>query len=199
MKKTVRIILITLLGISILYREVKQIDNTFFLDDFINLGLEITALLFLVWTIYKDRKQYLLDKNWTAFLPTTIGILFILGLFITLYTFSLRDKSPVKFSCVSKIVYFNGVHIDFREDGTYKLDNFCMGSNFFRGKYTFKDSIITLDKNNIDKVIETSRLFIRADGDTDSLGNIEKSIYQIDANGKIILNVTDFRLLKNLK
>ena len=199
MKKNIRISIISLLGLTILYREVKQIDNTFFIDDFINIGLEIIALFLFIWVIYKDRKQYLIDNIWTAYLPTISGFTILIGLLTTLYILGLRDKSPVKFACVSKIVDFNGVHIDFREDGTYKLDNFCMGSNFFRGKYTIKDSIITLDKMNIDKVIESNRLVIRADGDKDNLGNTEKSIYQIDNNGKRIDRATDFRLLENKK
>ena len=199
MKKNIRTSIISLLGLTILYREVKQIDNTFFIDDFINIGLEIIALFLFIWVIYKDRKQYLIDNIWTAYLPTISGFTILVGLLTTLYILGLRDKSPVKFACVSKIVDFNGVHIDFREDGTYKLDNFCMGSNFFRGKYTIKDSIITLDKMNIDKVIESNRLVIRADGDKDNLGNTEKSIYQIDNNGKRIDRATDFRLLENKK
>lgn len=199
MKRNIRLIIIIFFGLTILYREITQIDNTFFIDEFINQGLEIFALILFIWVVYKDRKQFLVDKSWTTFLPTIFGLILIFGLLTTLYILKQRDKSPVKFACVSKIVDFNGVHIDFREDGTYKLDNFCMGSNFFRGKYTIKDSIIILDKMNIDKVIESNRLVIRADGDKDSLGNVEKSIYQIDNNGKIIDRATDFRLLNNIK
>lgn len=184
---------------TILYREITKIDKTFFIDDFINQGLEIIALILFIWVVYKDRKQYLVDKSWTTFLPTIFGLILLLGLLTTLFLLKQRDKSPVKFACVSKIVDFNGVRIDFREDGTYKLDNFCMGSNFYRGKYTIKDSIIILEKVNNDKVIESNRLVIRADGDKDSLGNVEKSIYQIDNSGKIIDGATDFRLLSNIK
>ena len=198
MNKTIRVILISIFGLIILYRELSRIDNTFFLDDFINLVIEVIALVLFIWVIFKDRKQYLVDKKWIAFLPTILGLLFIFGLVITLYIFGLRDKSPVKFSCVSKIVDFNGVRIDFREDGTYKLNNFSMGSKFFRGNYTIKDSVITLDKMSIDKVIESNKLVIRTDGEKDSIGNIEKSIYQIDPNGKVIGRAIDFRLIEKL-
>ena len=199
LKSRIRVLVISLLGIVIFYRKIGEIDNTFIMDSIINFGLEFIFIVFLIWTIFKDRNDYRKNNIWTAFLPTIIGFIIIIGFESTLYIFDLRDKSPVKFSCVSKIVDFNGVHIDFREDGTYKLDNYCFGSNFYRGKYSMHDSTITLDKSNIDKVIESDRLLIRADGDKDSNGIVIKSIYQIDKQGKVINGAVDYRILENPK
>ena len=48
----------------------------------------------------------------------------------------------------------NGFSLEFRKDGTYKFCNYSvLGGKYFRGKYLLKDSIITLDRNNIDDVI----------------------------------------------
>jgi hypothetical protein len=196
-RMTIRFIVISVVGTIISYREISEVDHTFFMDVIINIALEFIAAMIFVWVIFKDIRECPKLKTWKAFLPTITGCLISIFLLTILHIYDLRDRSPIKFSCVSKIVDFNGVHIDFREDGTYRLDNFCMGSDFFRGTYSLKDSVITLDKSDIDKVIVSNRLIIRADGEKDSSGNIGKSIYQVDRDGNVIYSAVDYRVVEN--
>lgn len=167
--------------------------------DQMDFALSLVALGVFVWTLLKDRKEYTRVKNLTAFIPTALGVFISIGLLTTIFILQQRDKSPTKLYCVSKIVDFNGVSIDFREDGTYKLTSWCLGADYYRGSYTMTDSIITLDKSTIEKVIESNRLLIRQDGVTNRLGNKEKSIYQIGEDGQVIRNAIDFRVLDKPK
>ena len=199
LKRLSKIILILAVGLYVSYKVIHRVDHDVIFDEQINLGLIISACLIFVWVINKDTRLYFKSKKFTEFLPTFIGLFITIGLVTTLYLLHQRDKSPIKFACVSKIVDFNGVRIEFRKDGTYKLCNFCLGADYYRGKYKIQDSIITLDKSNIDKVIETKRLVIRADGQKDDNGIIEKSIYQIDKDGNILDRAVDYRLLNNIK
>ena len=95
----------------------------------------------------------------------------------------MRDNSPI----VIQAGYdggYNGAWFEFRKDGTYKFGNHAgVGAYYFRGKYELKDSIIILDKNRIDKVINTNKLAIRNENHENSTSKI---IYQIDDNHKII-------------
>lgn len=195
MKRPFKIILILTVGLFVSYRIIRHVDHEAIFDEEINFGLSAIALGVLLWILFKDRKEYLKSKSWTVFVPTALGVFIAIGLFITLFLLQQRDKSSSKFYCVSKIVDFNGVSIDFREDGTYKLTSWCLGADYYRGTYTIADNIITLDKNSIKKVIESNRLLILQDGETDSLGNKQKSIYQVDIDGQVIKNAVDFRVL----
>jgi hypothetical protein len=140
-------------------------------------------------------KEYKTNKSLVSFISTALGLTICIGLAATLLILAQRDKSPTKIYCVTKIVDFNGAAIDFREDGTYKLTSWCLGFDNYRGTYTKTDSIITLDKRAIEGIVESKKLLIRQDGEVDSLGNVAKSIYQIDDNGQIIRNAIDFTVL----
>ena len=75
----------------------------------------------------------------------------------------------------------NGFSLEFREDGTYKFFNYSFfGGKYYRGKYTLRDSILILDKNNIDNVIRTTKLVIR--NFNDNVGKKISRIVQIDNN-----------------
>ena len=75
----------------------------------------------------------------------------------------------------------NGFSLEFREDGTYKFFNYSFfGGKYYRGKYTLRDSILILDKNNIDNVIRTNKLVIR--NFNDNVGKKISRIVQIDNN-----------------
>jgi hypothetical protein len=52
-----------------------------------------------------------------------------------------------------------------------------------------------LHNNDKETIIRSNKLLIRADGEKDSLGNIGKSIYQIDESGQIIDHAIDFRVI----
>lgn len=191
-----RSVLLILIGLLVSYRLIKQVDHDFIFDTIINGVLVIVAIVIFAWNVIRDRKDFKQNKRWYAFLPSIIGLLIFILLSATLLALSLRDISPSKLYCVTKIVDFNGASIDFREDGTYKLTSWCLGADCYRGHYTIQDSIIKLDKKEIEKIIVSDQLLIRSDGEIDTAGNREKSIYQLDDNGSIIAQATDFRVIK---
>jgi hypothetical protein len=187
--------LILAAGWLLSYRLIRQADHDFIFDVEINSGLSVMALGLLLWIMLKDRREYIRSRTMTAFIPGALGLLTGIGLLTILFLLQQRDKSPSSLYCVSKIVDFNGASIDFREDGTYKLTSWCLGADYYRGSYTRQDSMITLDKSAIEKVIESNKLLVRQDGETDRLGNPGRSVYQIDREGRIIESAVDFRVL----
>jgi hypothetical protein len=199
MKRLIRIALILAVGVYTCSSIIRQVDHETIFDTLTNFVLSVLALGIFVWTIFKDREEYRRHKRLTAFMPTALGVLMGMGLGVTLFLLQQRDRSPVKLYCVSKIVDFNGVSIDFREDGTYKLTNWCMGADYYRGTYTMTGNTIVLDKNHIENVLESNRLFIQQDGAMDDAGNRERSIYQVDKNGHVIKRAVDFRVQDNPK
>lgn len=97
---------------------------------------------------------------------------------------------------------YNGFSIDLKENGNYIMANGSgLGQSYFYGKYSIKDSIITLDKSNIDKVIRTNKLVIRTVTNIFQQDTIEGEdttyadwIFQIDKNGKVIDKDFRFRV-----
>ena len=74
--------------------------------------------------------------------------------------------------------------------------SWCLGADYYRGSYTIADSIITIVDDANENVLQSNMLLIREDGEKDSLGNIEKSIYQLDPNKQIMPGATAFRVTK---
>lgn len=199
MKRIFKIIVMLSVGAYLNFYIVDKADHDFIFDDIINLALGAASIGLFVLIFLSDKKQYRKIKSRAAFIPTVTGLFAAVSLLVTHLLLLQMDKSPSKLYCVTKITDFNGVSIDFRKDGTYKLTSWCLGADVYRGLYTIKDSIITLDKNNINNFIESNKLLIRQDGETDSLGNRERSIYQIDKNGQVIKTGNDFRVIENTK
>ena len=152
-------------------------------DGFVYGILILVFLIFLWFSLKKDYRKFKKEKTWKNLIPTIIGILILLSFIITEVTLKIRDNSPV----IIQAGYdggYNGAGFEFRKDGTYKFVNHAgIGADYFRGKYELKDSIITLDKNEIDKVIKTQKLAIRNETYGDSTSKI---IYQIDENHNIV-------------
>jgi hypothetical protein len=197
--KIFRSILTGVIGLFICYQFIKRVDHEFAFD-FIPLSfITVLAIIFFIWIIFRDRKEYAKSKSFADFIPTIIGATIVLGLFLAFYILDQRDKSSSKLYCVTKIIDFNGASIDFREDGTYKLTSWCLGADYYRGKYVMQDSIITIDKSEIEKIIESNRFVVRQEIEVyekDSIPGMDtvyqKSIYQINEEGKVIQNAIDF-------
>ena len=107
-----------------------------------------------------------------------LGLIFVFVFLGILYKNERIDSSPI----VLRANYdgdINGFSLEFRKDGTYKFFNYSFfGGKYYRGKYTLRDSILILDKNNIDNVIRTNKLVIR--NFNDNVGKKISRIVQID-------------------
>jgi hypothetical protein len=101
--------------------------------------------------------------------------------------------------------YYKGnlsdIGIDLKVDGSYIISNGGFGGvNYFYGKYKIKDSIITLDNDSIDNVINTNTLVIRKcnkKNQQDSLVGKEIILVQIDKNGNDLETDVNFRVTKD--
>ena len=167
-------------------------DHGYLFDSRIYLVLEIGAGLFLLWTLYNDwntsDKSYI-NRPW---LPSLTGFFFGIATLTTLFILSGRDntRSILSFTTGQDL---NSVSIDFNTDGTYKLGSYTKrASSILRGKYTMIDSIITLDKNRIGKIIQSCHLLIRPfDNDT----TVVRSLFQVNEHGQILDSAPVFYLL----
>src|SRR5665647_577172 len=115
---TSRISLLTILGTLFAYKLVKSSEGDFLFDGFIFLIIGIVGLTFLIWTIFKDYKEYNLTKKLTSYFPTFIGLIFIvLILCINFY----QDRKINAKTLLSGFYDggFNGFRIDLKENGNY--------------------------------------------------------------------------------
>ena len=183
LKKNWLIIPFLIIGFYYNFWTIKNADSEMIFDGIIYGFLILLFLIFLGISINKDYKKYKKEKFWSHLIPTIIGILILFSFVFTNIILKMRDNSQI----IIQAGYdggYNGAWFEFREDGTYKFVNHAgIGADYFRGKYELKDSIITLDTNEIDKVIKTNKLAIR----NEVYGNsVSKIIFQIDKNHKII-------------
>ena len=190
-KKKWLIIPLIIIGFYYNLWTIRNADTEMIFDGIIYGFLILIFLIFLGFAITKDLKKNKSKKNWKNFFPTIIGISFLISFVVININLRLRDRSPI----IIQAGYdgdFNGAWFEFRKDGTYKFGNHAgIGADYFRGKYELKDSIITLDKKEIDNVIKTNKLAIRNEVYGDSASKI---IIQIDENHKIVDKEIKFRV-----
>jgi hypothetical protein len=158
-----RIIPTAILGLALYFKLIQQADNEFMFDGAILGGLLLFFLIALMWTNVKDKKEFKETKSRSSYIPTVAGLLFLISIISTDYILKARDSSPILIQA-GHDGGFNGCWFEFRKDGTYKFGNSGgIGAVYFRGKYTIKDSVITLDTDSIDNVIKGKRLLILTD------------------------------------
>lgn len=193
MKKSSSILVLSLLvitGIYYLYFSIKTADNTFIFDGVIYFLLILLFTVFFAITIKNDFKSFKVSKNYKSFLFTIIGFLIIIINIGCQLCLSSRDNSEI----LLKAFYdgdYNGSSLELRKDGTYKFGNGSgLGESVQRGKYSINDAIITLDKDNIDNVIESKTLVLRSE-----LNGTDAKIFQIDKNFNLIDRATQFRVV----
>jgi hypothetical protein len=186
--KILRIILLTFFGTWFTYKLYRTAQDDFFLDGIILLVIAIVGLLIFIRTILKDRKEFKDTQKYTSYLPTTVGLVFI---FINFALFFYQDSKTNSATLIRGFYDggFNGFLVDFKKDGNYVMANGSgLGQSYFYGTYTLKDSIITIDKSNIDNCIKTNTLVIRTEQyfiPLDTISKIKKANYitQIDNKG----------------
>lgn len=140
---------------------IETYHEEFIFDFQILFFLAILWILFFLITIFKVFKYYRINKQYFELIPLLLGFVLVSVFFYLEYYYQKIDSSPI----VLKANYdgdINGFTLEFRKDNTYKFFNYSvLGGKYFRGKYLLEDSIITLDKSNIDGVIKTNQLAIR--------------------------------------
>lgn len=187
----IRLLPVTITGFLVNRFLIKTADDGFFSDGIIFVLLLLLFALAFAWTFFKDKKAHRRTQLKASFIPTSAGILFIASFFITDAVLEARDKSPILIQAGYDGGY-NGAWFEFRYDGTYKFANSGgIGATFFRGKYTLNDSLITLDRDNIDNVIKSRLLAIR---NITTFNRSENILYQINPQHQVIDNEYKFTI-----
>jgi hypothetical protein len=188
MKKINRSILVIVIGAVTMYQFIKQADHWTILDMFIDIILGIVTIGCFTWVIYKDWKEYKSNTSESIYKPSLMVGIFTISFIAAEIILSLRDNSPVMLTA-DNIDDLSSASIDFRKDGTYKLSGYSVFTiDLFRGNYAIKDSIIALDKSDIDGIIKSNRLAIK----TDDSGRDKRKIYQLDAQNNVLTNAPIF-------
>ena len=191
----VRLIIIFGIGIFLTYRIYQFQFSSFLFDIFIVGGIAITGILFWIWSIRKDFKKYKATKNKRFWIGGIIGIIFI----IIILGLNIKNNAEFNKPTLIRVYYngdFNGTGIDFKTDGTYIFDNSAIGfSDYVHGNYKINGQLITLDKKEIDNVIETDLLEIKniKENGIDYLAG--EYLFQVEPNGKEIERATKFRVI----
>lgn len=200
--KILRIILLTIFGTWFAYKLYRTTQDDFFLDGIILLVIAFVGLLIFIWTIVKDRKEFKTTQKLTSFFPTSVGLLFIFTNIALFYYQDSKTNSPTLISGFYD-GGFNGFSVDFKTDGNYVMANGSgLGQSYFYGTYSIRDSIITIDKSNIDNCIKTNKLVIRTENyyqkdSVDLLKSNANYITQVDNNGNEVDKEFRFRVTED--
>lgn len=130
-------------------------------DGILLLFIGVTGLIFFLRTIFRDRKEYKETRDISEYIPTITGLCFILCISAMAYYQDKRMSAPTLVSAFYD-GGFNGVSIDFKVDGNYILSNGSrLSQSYSYGTYVIADSVITLDKVDIDDVIRSKTFVLR--------------------------------------
>lgn len=149
----------------------------FVFDVFIMLFWYLLSLLIAVWAITISRKKLKVEESKIYKLPyyiLALGVVAIVGLKIIEH---IKNSSPI----ILKAYYdgdTNGLGLDLREDGTYRIENSSiLGGNYIDGNYRFKGDTILLDKERplgSDNDFLTNKLLVTPD----------KVLFHLNKDGK---------------
>ena len=186
LKKYWTIIPLFLFGYLFIRNFIISYEEEFIFDFEILFFIGVLFIVFFIITIYRGIKNFRIANRPIELLPMLLGLIFVFVFLGILYKNERIDSSPI----VLRANYdgdINGFSLEFRKDGTYKFCNYgVLGGKYFRGKYLLKDSIITLDRNNIDDVIKSNQLAIRKI--SENYNGREYKIVQINKNHQRIEN-----------
>ena len=177
-KNILRIFIIIILGsvYALVLFNSYQKDNLFAI--FIYLIIGIFGAIFFYKTILKDKSDYLKRKTLNCYLPTFVGIIFII-LNIGIYlNFKIKEYKPTLLKAEN-----HGLYADFKKNGTYIIKSGSWaGKTHFYGTYSIKDSLIILDKTDFDKVLFTNKLIIQKNKNLNYIIQIDNKGIELNDN-----------------
>ena len=184
----IKCILLTATGLYLVYELTKEPTEDFIFDFIWILGKLIIGIIILLWTFNNNRKEYKHTKSTLSFLPVISAIILSI-----IFTFIQTRENPAVLLARDDGDSIK-IFLELRADGTYQLGNgSVLGNTYSYGKYQLNDSIIILDKSEIDKVIESNKLVIRPYLESLNPTN-DTIIYQLDKNGQILKDASSFWL-----
>jgi len=195
-KYILRFIGILVIG-TLMVKVTSQFKNSIFMFDLIIFGiLLLIGLIFLIWSIFIDLKQFRIHKKIYRLIPVALGLIFT----TVILTLNIQINANFDKPTLILIYYdgdFNGTGIDFKTDGTYIFDNSAIGlSDYQFGTYKIRGNELILDKNELDNVIKTNQLEIRPKiiEFSDRI-ETQNYVYQVNEKGEILINETEFKVV----
>src|SRR5690554_2970376 len=116
-KYIVRLIGISVVGILLLKMTYQFKFSAFMFDFFVFGLLALIGLIFLIWSIFADLKQFRIHKKLFSLIPIGLGIIFTAVICVWNWKINSNFDKPT----LVRIYYdgdFNGTSIDFKTDGT---------------------------------------------------------------------------------
>jgi hypothetical protein len=153
--------LLILLSASIVLIEFNERNSTFFLAWLLMLFLFLFFTLVLVYSFVRSYRSKLINPAFLRFFPFVIGLLMVPILLIS-YTYMMNDGFK---SVVLKAHYegrYNGINLTLYKDNTFQLLNSGpFGGNYVRGKYTFKEDTLYMQKERLTDIYPTGTFVLR--------------------------------------
>lgn len=154
--------------------------------------------------IRRDIKDYKGKKRLTVFTPSLIALAIVFSFVCSSKSVRDLDKSPVVFTAYG-MSDFNGMNIQFRRDGTYKLTEWVMFmAEFHRGGYRIdNDSLVTLinkeyieENEDMQRLLKSNIFVIRTRVQNNELNAADtiKELMQVDNKHNYLENSTVFRI-----
>ncbi|PTX62670.1 hypothetical protein C8N46_10266 [Kordia periserrulae] len=188
MKRIISLSIIGILFAIVLYYS-YQFDNLFRIFFFLILGISFSVIFYKTTT--GNYTDYQKNKKAISYLPTLIGIGFILLNVGIYYHFENKLNSPSLIKAQN-----HGVYADFKVNGQYIIKSGSWATKIHQyGTYKLEDNIIIADKLKYDDVLVSNRFLISfiQNSDLTNLLEIEsfesgKYLLQIDSSGNEIKN-----------
>lgn len=195
-KYLIRLIGILTIGV-LLVKMTTQFKHSSFMFDLIIFGiLSLIGIIIFIWSLFIDLKKFRNERKIFSLLPLGVGIIFTAIIWIL----NVRINSSFEKPTLVRVFYngdFNGTGIDFKTDGTYIFDNSAIGmSNYLYGTYEISGNTIILDNSFLDNIVVTNQLEIRPKVlEYSDKTEVENYVYQVDKEGNLLRNETEFRLV----
>lgn len=177
-----------------MYKTYQSQYSDFIFDGIIYSTLGIIGLIVLGIILSKDLKLYKEQKRAKYLTTSIIGGVSLITILGISWSINKNFNKPT----LVKVFYdgdFNGTGIDFKKDGTYIFDNYCLGSNYEYGTYQIKGNEIELDRDQIDNVIKSNRLKIASKTiNYQDETKEENYMFQVDEFGDKMKNKKEFRV-----
>ncbi|RCW89707.1 hypothetical protein [Winogradskyella arenosi] len=188
MKRITSLSIIGILFAIVLYYS-YQFDNLFRIFFYLILGISFSVIFYK--TIIGNYTDYRNNKKAISYLPTSIGIGFILLNFGIYYHFEKKLNLPSLIKAQN-----HGVYADFKENGEYIIKSGSWATKVHQyGTYKLEDNIIIVDKLKFDDVLVSNRFIITTIQNLDltnptEIENFESGKYllEIDSKGNEIKN-----------
>ncbi|QNR23915.1 hypothetical protein [Croceimicrobium hydrocarbonivorans] len=185
------------LGSFLTYQWAQLKYSTFMLKTILLNALALVGIGFWIWSTIKGLSNYKRTRLKSHLIAPFIGLFFILLIVGINESIEAEFDKPTLIRAYYDGDY-NGVHIDFKTDGTYIVDAHAIGlSEFKYGEYKQDGNRMILNGEEKDRSLESDLLEIRdiAEGEGDQLEGAY--IFQIDSKGEELDQAIRFRIVED--